>query len=325
MSDWEDLKADRWWSPLISGDGEILEEFAAVSWQPPSTQFAATFPILTDLLGRARLTKVRLSGDGYQLFGWTKANGDTLGWVCPLPGRQLDKELHEVHTLLLSGVGGVAECWNGPCDNWLENQNSALTESESRVSGCEWDESYRHICGLDNLEPVIDCTDYTSFAFEANGNFTSYHRTTSAVLMYAHDHSFDHIAPYEGCPEYTWNRINDCPDLKTWVETLANQWLNAILNSSPDELPPAPNESASTKKVHTGLVLLAECDPPPAPGTILYASNGEQRYVFLESGEHSFPAERAYGIHLHEIDNPDEAYWTWYEQISKRLYVRTDS
>lgn len=46
--------------------------------------------------------------------------------------------------------------------------------------------------------------------------------------MYAHDHCFEHITQVEGCPEYTFYTINDCPDFRGWVETVARQWLKHV-------------------------------------------------------------------------------------------------
>jgi len=37
-----------------------------------------------------------------------------------------------------------------------------------------------------------------------------------------------------GCPEYTFSTIRDDPDFRTWVETVAGQWL-ALLEPSPDD------------------------------------------------------------------------------------------
>jgi hypothetical protein len=65
---------------------------------------------------------------------------------------------------------------------------------------------------------------YYSIAREANGNTTLCHRLTGDVLAFAPDHSFDHIAPLEGCPEYSLYRIPSAPTFEAWVAAVALQW-----------------------------------------------------------------------------------------------------
>lgn len=131
--------------------------------------------------------------------------------------------------MLLSCFGGITERWHEPEEeNWLCNLKSALCEDESKAGFNEWEDNFFEFCSWDNLTPDIEPKDYIAFAFEANGNCTVYHKVTGQVLMYAHDHCFEHITSLEGCPEYTLYRINDCPDIRWWVETVARQWLNHV-------------------------------------------------------------------------------------------------
>lgn len=74
----------------------------------------------------------------------------------------------------------------------------------------------------------IEPSEYGVLAVEANGNLTICHRTTGEILLFAQDHSFDHIEVLPGCPDYTLYRIPTAPTLATWLETLASQWLAAI-------------------------------------------------------------------------------------------------
>lgn len=62
-------------------------------------------------------------------------------------------------------------------------------------------------------------------AHEANGNSTLCRRTDGTVLMFAHDHSFDHVTPLEGYPLYTLYRIKGAATFREWVERVAEQWL----------------------------------------------------------------------------------------------------
>jgi hypothetical protein len=45
------------------------------------------------------------------------------------------------------------------------------------------------------------------------------------VPLFAPDHSFNHVVPLAGCPEYTLYRINGAAGFVEWVETVAKQWM----------------------------------------------------------------------------------------------------
>ncbi|MGH2317964.1 hypothetical protein ACRC6Q_09350 [Planococcus sp. SE5232] len=74
----------------------------------------------------------------------------------------------------------------------------------------------------------IEPEDFNSFAFEANGKVTMYHKQTGKVLMYASDLFSDFITPYKNYPEYTLYQITNCRTFKEWVETVSIQWINHL-------------------------------------------------------------------------------------------------
>ncbi|WP_199624770.1 hypothetical protein [Paenibacillus alkalitolerans] len=194
--------------------------------------FKSKYPKLTRLLSQARVTIINVNElNEYMLFGWTNKHGESFGWLC-LPPHKLDylrnSELHEDHILLLRSFGGIVERWNEPEESWLCNLKSALTLKDS-VEGFDWlEELFTERCKDEGLEPGINSYDYIAFAFEANGNMTLYNKYTSEVLMFAHDHCFEHILPLQNCPDYTLYRLQNCRTFSDWVETVANQWLDNI-------------------------------------------------------------------------------------------------
>ena len=227
-SDWNDFTADITW--LIS-EGDKVEvspsQMAYDGLFHPTDAFVGTFPILSQLLNLARVTEVQINGRLYYLYGWTDVFGYSLGWQCLPPDPTGDYgDFLPDHALLLTCFGGILERWHEPL-TWLLNLNSALTADGTRAGFDGWD-FYLELCEDEDLQPVVDPADYLSFAPEANGNCTMYHHITGQVLMFAHDHCFDHIEALAGCPEYTLYTIKRCPSFRTWVETVAEQWLQHL-------------------------------------------------------------------------------------------------
>lgn len=236
QGDWEDFVAGRFW--FLSPDSVVTRSEARLATEgifAPTTAFVEQFPTLTVLLREARVTPVQVDGRQYHLYGWTGRKGQSLGWLCQLPSQSVQNPaLHPDHRLLLESFGGIAEHWNTPGSSWLLNLWSALGEEASEVGIGPWDEYYPWKCQWDNLTPTIQPESYVTFAIEANGNRTLYHRQTAQVLMFAHDHNFDHIRVVQGCPEMTFYTIQRCPDLRAWVETIAHQWRRATKVPRPD-------------------------------------------------------------------------------------------
>jgi hypothetical protein len=231
--DWQDFTADVTWFVKAVDVVDLEPPRSALDGIfAPTSDFSRKFPGLTELLRQARVTRVRVNSRPYHLYGWTNGEGQSLGWLCLPPSHQVEKvELHPDHRLLLSCFGGVTEQWNEPETTWLLNLKSALCEAHSQVGIGDWESYYLWLCEEEGLRPCVEPSECVSFAFEANGNRTVYQSRSSEVLMFAHDHYFSHIVPVPGCPEYTFYTIRDCPDLQTWVEIVARQWLADIARS----------------------------------------------------------------------------------------------
>ncbi|MFC4322660.1 hypothetical protein [Litchfieldia salsa] len=198
-----------------------------------SFEFEEKYPILTKLLKKARITTIKYEEQRYELFGWYDKDNNSLGWLCneslELEDKEIKKSLHPDHVLLLRNFGGITERWNEPVDTWLCNLNYALPYENAEVGINGWEESFEEYCKDEGIEIKINPRDYITFAVEANGNVTMYHKESGEILMYAHDHAFNHIYPFHHYPEYTLYRIENCNTLKEWVETIAGQWLTNII------------------------------------------------------------------------------------------------
>jgi len=46
--------------------------------------------------------------------------------------------------------------------------------------------------------------------------------------MFAPDHSFSHVRPLEGCPDYTLYKLIGAPTFAAWVEEVAHQMLSSV-------------------------------------------------------------------------------------------------
>lgn len=205
---------------------EVIEEKSFTC----SKEFESKFPSLTTLLKKARITQIKYEGQNYELYGWTNSTSHSFGWLCLEPKMKADKPLHTDHILLLKNFGGITERWNEPEDTWLTNLNNALTYEDAQIAFNGFEDLFNETCQEEGVEVKIKPDDYIAFAFEANGNVTMYHKLSSEVLMYASDHFFDFITPYENYPEYTLYNINNCNTFREWVETISVQWLKHIKN-----------------------------------------------------------------------------------------------
>ncbi len=185
---------------------------------------AAIFPSLAHLLAQSRVTPVSVNDVAYQLLAWDTADGQRMGWLCLMPDVDFPKHIHADHSELLHSFGGVIERFNEPSDTWLLNHNDVLTGREASHDASVVND-YAWAFADAEVDLPIRPNEYYSLAREANGNTTFCHRTTGQVLLFAPDHAFDFVIPYDGCPEYTLYRINGIATLRDWVDTIAQQWL----------------------------------------------------------------------------------------------------
>lgn len=236
MSDWEAFQECVTWFPAPVAKVQLGEPVAsAARVLSLSDEFATLFPTLHELLVRARLTPVaveerrrsRTSRAEYHLLGWDGGDGHRMGWLCPMAveGPSVFRE----HATLFSAFGGIGERFNEPEDTWLLNLHAALTIDIAKSP--EWIPKWiaeSEPSGAGSYHLPLDVSDFYTVALEANGNETLCHRGTGEVILFAHDHSFDHVVPLENCPEYTFYRIPSAPRFRDWVERVATQWMSHI-------------------------------------------------------------------------------------------------
>ncbi|MBK6907478.1 MAG: hypothetical protein IPH08_10485 [Rhodocyclaceae bacterium] len=196
---------------------------------PLSDQFQQTYPTLTTLLQKARITELSIGDVKTLLLGWTDDEGNSLGWQSVLPLKaDTSISIHPTHQILLQGFGGILERWNEPEDTFLLNLNCALGEDALSVGFNDWDDYITETLAYDGRTPTVDSSQYRTFALEANGDCTAYDIATGRVLLFAHDHSFDNVQPLEGYSEYTLYTINGITQFTDWVEAVSEQWLQRI-------------------------------------------------------------------------------------------------
>lgn len=211
----------------------------------PTPEFEARFPRLTELLKQARATKVvtkpgkltthwgqeydgKLPAEFY-LLRWEDASKQSTFWLAPPPGVPADVQgLSPDHRLLLQSFGGIRDQFqdwtSDESANFLLNHNGALCEPFIKMP-LGWTQFYNLLEEEKRFENNIFDDDYVVFAVEEGGNRTAYNKNDGTILMFANDHNYHHITQLPGYPEFTLYTINDCPTFLSWVERVAEQWL----------------------------------------------------------------------------------------------------
>ena len=202
------------------------------SWSSSAT-FARAFPTLDHLLRSAHVSDVVIDEQAYTLFSWPGQSG-TPAWLCASPPEPVPAAVCTEHRLLLESFGGVVERAEEP-ESWLLNHTEALTASEA---GHDASFLANYAWAFPDGKFPIDMSAYYSIAREANGNTTLCHRHTGGVLLFAPDHSFDHVRPLRGCPEYTLYELRDAATFREWVEIVAAQWLDAVADDRGHDIEP---------------------------------------------------------------------------------------
>jgi hypothetical protein len=222
------------WKAFVGGAPWFLEpgQVAEVGdtrgpdpWRPATSEFDRHFPRLHRLLMRARVTPVDVAGDSYELFTWLEG-AESRAWLARPPTAEPPRGLYPAHRTMLRSFGGIVER-NEPLHSWLLNQNEVLTEREaahdaSFIRDYAW--AFESVGGI----IPIELSAFYSIAREANGNDTLCDRTSGRVLLFAPDHSFTHVTPLAGCPEYTLYELDGARDFVSWVEVVAQQWLDGL-------------------------------------------------------------------------------------------------
>ena len=220
---WSQFLEEVPWCPVAANVRAVHVE-PPNSWSPRSQEFRRLFPQLTRLLASSTVTRIDAAGGQYVLHSWIVADGEVTSWLSPAPPEQVPAHVCAPHRVLLHSFGGIVERSNEREDTWLLNQNEVLTTGEAEHDG-RFIEAYGWAFADVPGGIPIALDAYYSIAREANGNTTLCHRSSGEVLLFAPDHSFEHVVPLEGCPPYTLYRILGGATFTEWVEAIARQWL----------------------------------------------------------------------------------------------------
>lgn len=190
-----------------------------------SVEFEVTFPKLTSLIKKARVTIVDIDKVEYLLFAWDTKENLVCGWlnIIQEPDSYFVPMIPE-HHLLVRIIGGIQEAFNQPENSFTNNQNFIFLATECSMGIGDWDDYYGMMCEEADFAQ-IDFTNLIAFAEEANGALTMYEPTTKNVLLFSHDHSFDNVNFMEGQPRYTFHTFKGVNTFVDYVEELAAQWL----------------------------------------------------------------------------------------------------
>lgn len=210
---------------IIRPDSKIVEGDFDLSI---GVEFNDTFPKLSRLIKKARVTSVDIDSDSYILFAWDNIEDQICGWLNKIEEPESYKcQIIEEHELLLRYIGGIKETFNEPEESFTNNQMFLFLGSECMRGIGDWDDYYSMMCEDYNLEE-IDYSNYISFINEANGALTMYEPSSKHVLLFSHDHCFDNVEPLENQPEYTFHKFKGLTTFTDYVEELANQWLKWV-------------------------------------------------------------------------------------------------
>ena len=225
---WDDFIAE---VPWFLDHGTVVKVGASKppgSWEPASVAFGALFPNLEQLLKEAFVASIDLDGSGYVLFTWQRKDDSFCSWLSPAPSIVPPTSLYANHQVLLASFGGIVERSNEPTW-WVLNHNDALTEREARQDATFISRDYAWAFETASVAIPIELKQFYSIAQEANGNNTFCHRTSGEVILFAHDHAFDYVEVFPGCPDYTLYRFRGAQRFGDWVNTIARQWRDGLI------------------------------------------------------------------------------------------------
>lgn len=194
------------------------------TWRPASPEFSRLFPRLSELLAQAHVTEIAVDEKPLILFSWS-IDGDTACWLCDSPTNVPSPKLCSSHRVLARSFGGIRERCAEPA-SWLLNLDSFVT-LESAASDASFLLDYAW--AFPDERVPLEVAKFYPVAREANGNTTLCERDSEQIILFAPDHSFEHVRPWRGLPEYTLYTLEGAPDFRSFIEVVAEQWLAALL------------------------------------------------------------------------------------------------
>jgi hypothetical protein len=245
---WQHFIGDITWLLYGGKTAEVGDAAPPGSWDAASPEFEQLFPELYGLLRDAWVTPIAVEGKPYRLFTWLGSDGGVIcGWLCPPPPTEIPDGLLADHRVLFESFGGIEERSNEPL-SWICSHNDVLTASLARQDATflkDWalvfpdgpipTDMEEFVRMFVEVPIPIDMEQFYIIAEEANANRTLCHRVTGEIALFAHDHNYDYIEPYPGCPEdLPLYRLPTAPYFRDWIRIIAQQWRSWIDQSGGD-------------------------------------------------------------------------------------------
>lgn len=194
-------------------------------------EFTTTFPLLADLLHRAKVIDFVINGNQrFRQYIWFTPAGNMLGWLCQLE-HLIPAEIKflKEHLLLAKNMGGIIEHWGNEDESTLLDAklfNFSLKESTQGIN--EWEEHYLERCKEREIIPR-DTSKFVTFSLESNGVPTFYDIENQQVYSYLFNgYSELRSRPINGHPDYTIYEYQDIKTFNEYIEYLAKEWLSLI-------------------------------------------------------------------------------------------------
>lgn len=233
--DFEELKNYEDWYFKASDAITFLDDAMALS-----DAFQKRFPILSEVIRRARVLNLLINNQKHRLYSWT-IGGKSYGWLCIFEDvAERGTALLAEHQLLLNEMGGIAAVNNREDWHFSDGQKFLFTGSECSKGIAGWENFYDMVCEDCEISESdkIEHKDFVVFAQAANGDVTLYNPVTKDVLQFNHDGHYTgldgeyctEILPQQ--PEDTFYMIKGVKDFTDFVEMYAEGWLQ-LLDSVP--------------------------------------------------------------------------------------------
>ncbi len=214
-------------TPWFFNDIKKIEELGLTELELRE-DFIQTFSNLTELVSKARITKILLDEEQYLFFAWTNSDDETFGWLTKEePKEEISIDLLAEHRLLIDTIGGICDVLNDPEESFSNNQNFLFLGSRCTIGLEYYEESYIEACNDESKKPIHH-SQLVTFVEEANGALTMYNKETKEVVLFSPDNCFENVRVIEDQPEYTFYEFTNATNFTDYVEELANQWLTGI-------------------------------------------------------------------------------------------------
>ncbi|MEM9775208.1 MAG: hypothetical protein AAF902_11560 [Chloroflexota bacterium] len=210
----DDIESD--FLKMLEGKGETQRGFQL------SDSFKAKFPLMSQLLFKARVTPIKAGGNDYLVIGWLESDSRTV-WLCHAPQSNVS-HLHPDHQLLAAVMGGISQFVES-VNSRLANLYWALLLSQEKIVP-NFDVPISRFAANADM-PKFDFDQYYVVAYEANGSQTICHRESGELLMICHDPS-GQITPLPNWPRNTFFTLDECATFQEWVEGLAAEYLEEM-------------------------------------------------------------------------------------------------